>query len=85
MKLVENARLWWRKWSTWGAALNAALWTYITGHSGLLLGFLPFVTPDWRGPALGAVFVITFVLPVLMAHVKQHSLSPPCPDAEKKP
>lgn len=85
MKLVENARLWWRKWSTWAAALNAALWTYITGHSGLLLGFLPFVRPAWRDYALGAVFVITFVLPVLIAHVKQSRLSPPCPDEDGKP
>lgn len=84
MTLVENWRVWWKKWSTWLAAFNAALWTFITGHSGMLLGFMPFVRPAYRDYALGAVFAITFILPVLIAQIRQPKLSPPCPDGEEK-
>lgn len=74
MRLIDDARLWWRKWSTWFAGLNAALWAYITAHSGLLLGFLPFVSTKWRGLATGAVFAVAFIVPVLVAHIKQTKL-----------
>ena len=74
MELVSHWRLWWRRWSTWLAGLNAALWAYITAHSGMLLGFLPFVNREWRGIATGAVFAIMFVVPVLVRHIKQPAI-----------
>lgn len=64
----------WRKWSTWLAGLNAALWAYITAHTGLLLGFIPFVSSDYRGFAAGAVFVVGVILPVLAVHIRQTKL-----------
>lgn len=75
MRLITHWRLWWRRWSTWAAGFNAALWAYITAHSGMLLGFLPFVPGQWRGIAVGATFAIMFVVPVLVAQIRQPKLA----------
>lgn len=74
MKLIEDARLWWRRWLTWLAGLNAALWAVITAKSGMLLGFIPFLPASWRSFAVGATFALTFIAPVLVAQIKQKKL-----------
>ena len=73
-ELVDDWRLWWRKWSTLFSGLNAAAWTYVTAHTGLLLGFIPFLPGDWRGFGAGMVFAIAFPIPILVAHVRQRKL-----------
>ncbi len=85
VRFVSNARLWWRKWSSWGAAFNAALWSAMMAKSGMLFGFasfLGFVPGRWRGFTAGLVcaliFVLTFVLPVILAQVKQPKLEKLC-------
>jgi hypothetical protein len=75
LKLVGHWRLWWRRWSTWLAGLNAALWANLTAKSGLLLGFIPFVPASWRGMAVGATFAVTFIVPVLVVHIRQTKLA----------
>lgn len=74
-KLVSHWRLWWRRWSTWLAGLNAALWANLTAKSGLLLGFIPFLPANWRGVAVGATFAIAFIVPVLVVHLRQAKLA----------
>lgn len=82
MGLVPHWRLWWRRWSTWGAAANAALWATLTGQSGLLLGFLPFLPVHWHIPMAALVFVLAFILPVVLAHLKQPKLEAKCEAAK---
>lgn len=74
MKLIAGWRHWWRRWSTWLAGINAALWATITAQSGLLLGFIPFLPPRWQWAAVVLTFVITFIAPVLVAQIKQKKL-----------
>jgi len=74
-KLVSHWRLWWWRWSTWLAGLNAALWANLTAKSGLLLGFIPFLPANWRGVAVGATFAIAFIVPVLVVHIRQAKLA----------
>lgn len=74
MEFINGARLWWRRWSTWLAGLNAALWASITAKSGMLLGFIPFLPPRWQWAGVAATFVITFIAPVLVAQIKQKKL-----------
>lgn len=74
MKLISEWRLWWRRWSTWLAGVNAALWASITAKSGMLLGFIPFLPPRWQWAGVALTFVITFIAPVLVAQIKQKKL-----------
>lgn len=81
MKLVENARLWWRKWSSWAAAFNSALLTTLIAKSGMLFSFaafLPFVPGHWRGFTAGMLAALTallaFIVPVVIAQIKQPKL-----------
>lgn len=85
MTLVAHWRLWWRRWSTWASGFNAALWTAITAKSGMLLGFLPFlsyVPAQWRGFAAGALatltFAATFVVPIIITNMRQPKLAEKC-------
>lgn len=79
MKMIEDWRkIALRRWSTWFASVNAALWTAVTAKTGELLGFLPFVDAlpaQLRTPALVAVFLLSWALPVLVAVVKQSNLT----------
>jgi len=70
-KLTIDWPFFWRKWSTWLAGINASLWTYVTAHSGMLLGFVPFVSRSYQGFAAGVVFVLAFIVPVIAVHIKQ--------------
>lgn len=79
MKMIEN----WRKvalkrWSTWFASLNAALWTAISAKTGALLGFLPFLgylPGHLRAACLVFVFMVSWGIPVVIAATKQANLS----------
>ena len=74
MKLIASWRLWWRRWSTWLAALAAGIASAIVASPGLLVSLVGFVPADWRPFLAGATFVIVFVVPVLIAQLKQHKL-----------
>lgn len=73
-KPTIDAPFFWRKWSTWLAGFNASLWAYATAHSGMLLGFLPFVPPHYQGFAAGAAFVVAFIVPVVAANIRQQTV-----------
>jgi hypothetical protein len=74
-ELIDDWRLWWRKWSTWLAGGNAALWAQLTDSSGKLLGFVGYIPDKYRPYAVLLVFVFTWAIPVLAAHIRQVKLS----------
>lgn len=74
MKFVNDARLWWRRWSTWLAAVAAAGAAAITAAPTLLLGLLVYVPAGWRGVLAGAIGALVFIVPVLVTHLKQPKL-----------
>ena len=71
MRLIRNWQLWWRRWSTWFAAVNAALWSSLTAQSGMMLGFLPFIPYQYAAYGAAFVFVLMFVVPVFLRHLAQ--------------
>lgn len=71
---TPDAFVFWRKWSTWFAGLNAALWASLTANTGMLLGFIGFIPQRFQIPAVAFVFVICWALPVIIAHIKQPKL-----------
>ena len=73
-KLIADARLWWRRWSTWLAAAAGAVAAAITASPSLFTGLIAFLPADWRGFAAGVVFVLVAGTPVLVAHLKQPKL-----------
>lgn len=74
MKFVNDARLWWRRWSTWLAAFAAAVAAGMVASPSLLVGLVAFVPGEWRPFLAGAVFVLVFIVPVLVTHLKQPKL-----------
>ena len=73
-ELVDDWRLWWRKWSTWLAAGNAALWAQITQSTGQLLGFAFYLPQSIRPVVVIALFLVGWAIPVLVAHIRQCKL-----------
>lgn len=64
----------WRKWSTWLAGLNAALWAHVTATSGFLLGFAMFIPPYLQTPAVIAVFIVGWIIPLVVTHIRQNKV-----------
>ena len=77
MRMIDGWRqLWWRKWSTWLAAA-AGLATYIStspASSYLVIGLIAYIPANVRGFAAGAIAVLVFVVPTLVANLKQDKL-----------
>lgn len=71
INLIDNWRIiWWRRWSTWLAALNALFVSYQV----LVLGIIGFAPDGWRWPLAVLSGVIAFGVPVLTALIKQPKL-----------
>jgi type VI protein secretion system component VasK len=83
MQLVAHWRLWWRRWSTWLAAAYAAVTALIFANPTLLLGLVGFFPGGVRAFAAGAVFVLVFALPVLVANLRQGKLKEKADAARK--
>ena len=77
MKLIASWRLWWRRWSTWLAALAAGIASAIVASPGLLVGLVGFFPAAWRPFLAGATFAVVFIVPVLVTHLKQPRLEDP--------
>lgn len=71
---TPDAFVFWRKWSTWFAGLNAAILAVITANTGALLGFIGFIPQRYQIPAVAFVFVIGWTLPIVITHVQQPKL-----------
>ena len=74
MKLITDARLWWRRWSTWLAVTAGAVAAAVTASPSLFMALIGFFPADWRGFVAGAVFVLVAGTPVLVTHLKQPKL-----------
>lgn len=77
MKLVDHWRMiWWRRASTWLAGLNAIFVGYVFSQPILLIGLIGFVPhPGVQLLLIVGSALAAFVLPVLVAHVKQPKLA----------
>lgn len=75
MKLIANwQRIWFRRVSTWLAALNGIFVGYVFSQPILVIGLIGFAPGELLMPlAIGAGF-FAFVLPVIVAHVAQPKL-----------
>lgn len=75
MKLIANwQRIWFRRVSTWLAALNGVFVGYVFSQPILVIGLIGFAPGELLMPlAIGAGF-FAFVLPVIVAHVAQPKL-----------
>lgn len=70
--LVEGwSKVWWRKVSTWLAALNGLLVTYVFSQPIMVIGLLGFAPGKWLIPLAVALGFLAFALPVLSALIKQ--------------
>lgn len=74
LKPVAHWRLWWRRWSTWLAAVYAAATASIFANPGLLMGLLGFFPAGSRTFLAGAVFVLCFAAPVIVNSIRQDKL-----------
>lgn len=75
-KLIEYWRsIWWRRWSTWMAGLNAIFVGYVFSQPILVIGLLGFI-PYGHLQIFVVVIAATlaFVLPVFVATLKQPAL-----------
>lgn len=75
MKLIAEWRLWWRRWSTWLAAAAAGIATAMVASPALLVGLVGFFPAAWRPFLAGATFAVVFIVPVLVAQLKQKKLA----------
>lgn len=74
-ELTDDAGVFWRKWSTWLAGGNAALWAQLTDSSGYLLGFAGYVPQSYRPFVVMGIFIFGWAIPVLTAHIRQSKLA----------
>lgn len=72
MKMVQGWKhYWWRRFSTWLAAINGIFVGYVFSQPVLVVGLIGFAPTEWAMPlACGAGF-LAFALPVLVAHIAQ--------------
>jgi hypothetical protein len=69
--LVPDAGLWWRRWSTWLAALAGGVAAAMVAAPGMLIGLIGFFPAGARPFLAGAAFAICFIVPVLVRHLRQ--------------
>lgn len=74
LELVAHWRLWWKRWSTWLAALYAAATAAVFANPGLLMGLIGFFPGGSRTFLAGAVFVLAFAVPVIVTSIRQGKL-----------
>ena len=67
MKLIAHWRLWWRRASTWLAALNALFVAYVFSQPVLVVGLIGFAPGEWIVPIAAVAALLAFGLPVLVA------------------
>ena len=75
MKLIAHWRLWWRRASTWMAALNGLFVAYVFSQPVLVVGLIGFAPGEWIVPIAVVAALLAFGLPVLVAQIKQPKLA----------
>lgn len=75
MNLINNWRaIWWRRWSTWLAGLNAVFVGYVFSQPVLVIGLIGFAPAGWIVPLAIIAALAAFALPVLVAQIRQPAL-----------
>lgn len=76
MRFIEYWRaIWWRRWSTWLAGLNAIFVGYVFSQPILVIGLLGFVPYGMLQIILIVIAaLLAFALPVFVATLKQPAL-----------
>lgn len=75
MRLIAHWRLWWRRASTWLAALNALFVAYVFSQPVLVVGLIGFAPGEWIVPIAAVAALLAFGLPVMVAQIKQPKLA----------
>ena len=75
MRLIAHWRLWWRRASTWLAALNALFVAYVFSQPVLVVGLIGFAPGEWIVPIAAVAALLAFGLPVLVAQISQPKLA----------
>lgn len=75
VKLIAHWRLWWRRASTWLAALNGLFVAYVFSQPVLVIGLLGFAPGEWLVPLAILAALLAFGLPVLVAQISQPKLA----------
>lgn len=72
MKLIAHwQHMWFRRVSTWLAALNAIFVGYVFSQPVLVIGMIGFAPDGWILPLAAGASLLAFVLPVVVTHVAQ--------------
>lgn len=74
LQFVAHCRLWWKRWSTWLAGLFALIVGTLTADPSLLLAVISYLPERWRLIASVGVALLVFVVPVLVANLRQPKL-----------
>lgn len=74
LQFVTHCRLWWKRWSTWLAGLFALIVGTLTADPGILLAVVSYLPERWRLIASIGVALLVFVVPVLVANLRQTKL-----------
>lgn len=75
MRLINHWRLWWRRASTWLAALNGLFVAYVFSQPILLIGLIGFAPGAYVLPLAVIAGLAAFGLPVVVAHIRQPKLA----------
>lgn len=76
MRLIDNWRhIWFRRFSTWLAALNGLFVAYVFSQPILVVGLLGFAPDGWLIPLAALLGFLAFGLPVLVAHTAQPKMA----------
>ena len=72
MKMVQGWKhYWWRRFSTWLAAINGIFVGYVFSQPVLVVGLIGFAPTEWAMPLAFGPGFLAVALPVLVAHVAQ--------------
>ena len=71
MRLIADARLWWRMWSVRLATIPALIAGYLTAYPGELPKLVAYVPEDWRPLAGVLVSFVVFGVPTLVRLMQQ--------------
>ena len=71
MKLIDEARQFWRWWSVRLAAVAGLIAGYLTANPTALSGLVTYVPEDWRPLASLLVGLLVFAVPTLARLIAQ--------------
>ena len=77
MKLIEEARHWWRMWSNRLAIVAGLAVAALVADPALLAQFVALVPPEWRPLAAGLAGLVVSATAISSRMVKQQKLCPP--------